>query len=157
MSEQGEVKEINRILEEMWRELIEQERAIYSAKVIEHAHNPRNLGRINRPDAYNELCGPCGDTMEIFMRLEGEKIKEISFMTDGCAPSVACGSMLTTLVRGLSLEEASLIEPEDVLATLDGLSEQSAHCAELAVNTLRGAIASWYGSVRAESEESRNG
>ena len=91
------------------------------------------------------------------MRLEGEKIKEISFMTDGCAPSVACGSMLTTLVRGISLEEASLIEPEDVLATLDGLSEQSAHCAELAVNTLRGAIASWYGSVRAGNEESRDG
>ena len=157
MSDQGDVKEINRILEEMWRELIEQERAIYSAKVIEHAHNPRNLGRINRPDAYKALCGPCGDTMEIHLRLDGERIKEVSFLTDGCVPSVACGSVLTTLAQGISLDEASLIEPEDLLAALDGLSEQSAHCAELAVNTLRGAIASWYGSARAGSEEAGDG
>ena len=157
MSDQYKTADINRILEDIQRQLIEQERAIYSAKVIEHAHNPRNLGRISKPDAYKTLCGPCGDTMEVYLRLDGERIKEVSFMTDGCGPSVACGSVLTALAQGISLGEASLIEPEDLLATLDGLSEQSAHCAELAVNTLRGAIASWYGSVRAGSEESGDG
>jgi nitrogen fixation NifU-like protein len=157
VSDQGEVKYINRILEEMWRELIEQERTIYSAKVIEHAHNPRNRGRIDRPDAYKILHGPCGDTMEIYLRLDQEGIRDVTFMTDGCSPSTACGSMLTTMVQGISLEEASTIEPEDLLVALDGLPEGSAHCAKLAVNTLREAIANGYRRARAPSEESDDG
>ena len=153
MSDQYKTADINRILEDMQRQLIEQERAIYSAKVIEHAHNPRNLERIARPDAHKILRGPCGDTMEVYLRLDKDRISDVTFMTDGCGPSIACGSMLTTMVRGISLEEAGTIEPEDLLAALDGLPEESAHCAKLAVDTLRGAIASWYGTVRAGSEK----
>jgi nitrogen fixation NifU-like protein len=157
VSDQGEVKDINRILEEIRRQLIEQERAIYSTKVIDHAHNPRNLGLIDRPDAHKILRGPCGDTMEIYLRLDKERISDVTFMTDGCGPSIACGSMLTTMVQGISLEEASTIEPEDLLAALDGLPEGSAHCAKLAVNTLREAIANWHRRVRARSEASDDG
>jgi nitrogen fixation NifU-like protein len=154
VSDQGKVTDMNRTLEEIQRQLIEQERAIYSAKVIEHAHSPRNLERIDRPDAHKILRGPCDDTMEIYLRLDKERISDVTFMTDGCGPSIACGSMLTIIVQGISLEEAGAIEPEDLLAALDGLPEESAHCAKLAVDTLRGAIASWYRSARAISEES---
>jgi nitrogen fixation NifU-like protein len=112
--------------------------------VIEHAHNPRNLERIDRPDAHKILRGPCGDTMEIYLRLDKERISDVTFMTDGCGPSIACGSMLTTLVRGITLEEAGTIEPEDLLAALDGLPEESAHCARLAVDKLRKAIGDWH-------------
>ena len=144
MSDQGKVTGIDRILEEIRRQLIEQERVIYSAKVIEHAHNPRNLERIDRPDAHKILRGPCGDTMEIYLRLDKERISDVTFMTDGCGPSIACGSMLTTTVQGISLEEAGTIEPEDLLAALDGLPEESVHCARLAVDTLQEAIDDWY-------------
>jgi nitrogen fixation NifU-like protein len=64
-------------------------------------------------------------------------------MTDGCKPAVACGSVLTTMVQGMTLEEAGEIEPQDVIATLDGLPTESAHCATLAVTTLREAITSY--------------
>jgi nitrogen fixation NifU-like protein len=84
-------------------------------------------------------------------------IREISFTTDGCGPSIACGSMLTTMVEGKTIEEADMIEPDDLLAALDGLPEESAHCAKLAVDTLREAIVNWHRRVRARSEASDDG
>jgi len=137
MEHRGEETDFDRLVTELQRQIIEQERALYSAKVIEEAHNPTNLGRMARPDAYGIVHGWCGDTMEVYLRLNGARIEEATFMTDGCGPSVACGNMLTRLVRGMSLEEAGEIKPEDLIAALDGLPEESLHCAELAVNTLR--------------------
>ncbi len=132
--------DFDRMVEELQQQIIEQERALYSATVIEEYHNPQNLGRMAEPDAYARVRGGCGDTMEIYLRLNGKKIKEAAFTTDGCGPTLASGSMLTMMVRGMSLEEAGKIGPEDLLAALDGLPEESVHCAELAVSALREAI-----------------
>jgi nitrogen fixation NifU-like protein len=133
--------DFDRFVEELQQQIIEDARATYSDRVIEEFYNPKNLGRIPGPDAQGIVRGWCGDTMEIHLRLSGERIEGASFMTDGCGPTVACGSMLTTMVQGISLEEAGRIRPEDLIAALDGLPEESVHCAELAVNTLREAIA----------------
>lgn len=141
MEHQGGATDFDRMVVELQRQVIEQEQALYSARVIEEAHNPRNLGRMPEPDAYGIVHGWCGDTMETYLRLDGERIKEATFMTDGCGPSVACGNMITTMVRGMSLEEAGKITPENLIAALDGLPKESTHCAELAVSTLRDAIA----------------
>jgi nitrogen fixation NifU-like protein len=153
MSDQQGTIDSERLLEEIRRQLMEQARAIYSPQVVEHAFNPRNLGRIEWPDACQSVTGPCGDTMEMYLRLDGiatgeERIKEITFMADGCGTTLACGSMLTSMVQGMSLEEAGQIEPEDLLDALGGLPEGSAHCALLGVTTLREAIAHWYRGTR---------
>jgi nitrogen fixation NifU-like protein len=126
---------------ELQQEIEDKERALYSATVLEQVRNPHHLGRMGAPDAQAVLTGWCGDTMEFYLRLEGSTIQEATFVTDGCGPSVACGSMLTTMVQGMALDEASGITPEDLLAALDGLPEDSRHCATLAVDTLRRAIA----------------
>ena len=141
MEYQEETTNFDRVVAELQRAIIEQEQALYSAKVIEEAHNPTNMGRMAEPDAYGIVHGWCGDTMEIYLRLDEESVKEATFVTDGCGPSVACGSMLTRMVQGMSLEEASGIRPEDLIVALDGLPEDSVHCAELAVKTLWEAIA----------------
>jgi len=138
--DQEKINDFDQMVEELQRQIVEQERAVYSARVIEEAYHPRNLGRMTEPDAYGRVRGWCGDTMEIYLRLNGEWIEEATFMTDGCGPSIACGSMLTVMVRGVSLEKAGGIKPEDLIAALDGLPEESVHCAELAVITLRQAI-----------------
>jgi len=144
MEQQQETTDFDRMVVELQREIIEQARALYSAKVIEEFYNPRNLGRMSVPDARGIVHGWCGDTMEVYLRLSGARIEEAAFMTDGCGPTVACGSVLTTMARGMSLEEAGEITPEDLLAALGGLPEESVHCAELAVSTLREAIANWH-------------
>jgi nitrogen fixation NifU-like protein len=130
----------DRMVEEIQRQIIEDERATYSQKVIEEYYNPKNLGRMSDPDAVGIVQGWCGDTMEIYLRMNSSQIEEATFMTDGCGPTMACGSKLTTMVRGMSLDQASEITPENLIAALDGLPEESVHCAELAVSTLQGAI-----------------
>lgn len=132
--------DFDRMVSELQREIAEQERAMYSAKVIEEVYNPKNVGRMPEPDVRGLVHGWCGDTMEIYLQLNGESIEEATFVTDGCGPSVACGSMLTKMVTGMSLEEASGLLPEDLLDALDGLPEESVHCAELAIKTLQNAI-----------------
>jgi nitrogen fixation NifU-like protein len=162
MSDQERSIDFERMLEEIQSQLMEQARAIYSDQVVEHAYHPRNLGRLEWPDAYQIVDGSCGDSMEMFLRVGGkgteeERIKEITFMTDGCGTTLACGSMLTTMVQGMSLEEAGQIEPEDLLDALGGLPEASVHCASLAVTSLRETIAHWYRRTHRQGRGSDSG
>lgn len=117
-----------------------QEEARYSARMIEEACRPRNRGMMLDPDGHAVLSASCGDTIELFLRLDGSRIVLAAFLTNGCAPTVACGSMLTTMVRGLTVEQAAAIDAGDLIIALDGLPPEHVHCATLAVNTLREAI-----------------
>jgi nitrogen fixation NifU-like protein len=139
----GMSTDFDRSVEELEQRVIEQARALYSPKVVEEFYNPENLGRLRNPDAYGLVHGWCGDTMEIYLRLDGERIKEATFVTDGCGPTVACGSMLTAMVQGMSLTEAGEVRPKDLLEALDGLPAENAHCADLAVSTLQNALLNW--------------
>ena len=91
------------------------ERSLYSAKVLEQVRNPQHLGRMEAPDAQAVLTGWCGDTMEIYLRLNGSTIQEAAFVTDGCGPSVACGNMLTTMVQGMALDEGVIESSEEIV------------------------------------------
>jgi nitrogen fixation NifU-like protein len=138
--------EFDGLIEELELQIGEQERSLYSQQVIEHAHNPRNFKRMEQTKTVSVVRGSCGDTMEIYVSPdENGCVKEATFMTDGCGPTVACGSMLTSMVAGKPLEQALQITARDVIAALDGLPEESVHCAELAVNTLRAAIVKFPG------------
>jgi len=116
----------------------------YSAKVIEEAAHPQNVGRMSNADAYGIHRGGCGDTMEIYLQLDGNRIQRAMFMTSGHTPAIAAGSVLTTLVPGLAVEEAIRISAGDLIEALGGLPDTHAHCAELMVNALRQAIANWH-------------
>jgi len=139
---QDESNGFDRVVAELQRRIVDQERAVYSAQVIQEAQNPTNMGRMDEADAYGIVHGWCGDTMEIYLRLSSEEVAKATFITDGCGPSVACGNMIAKMVEGKTVSEACEIEPEDLISALDGLPEENAHCAELAVKTLREAIAS---------------
>lgn len=115
-------------------------RKIYSETAIDHFMQPRNMGEMQDADGAARITGPCGDTMEIWIKVDGEIITVASFMTDGCKNSIASGSMATTLARGKSLSEAQQISQQDILQALDGLPEEGQHCALLASNTLKAAV-----------------
>lgn len=143
MQRQKEATDFDRFAEELQQQIIEEARAVYSDKVVDECFNPANLGRMAEADAHGLVHGWCGDTMEFYVQLNGERIERATFTTDGCGPTVACGSMLTRMVQGTSLEKAGAIRPQDLLDALDGLPEESLHCAELAVNTLQNALFNW--------------
>lgn len=117
-------------------------RARYSKKVIEEANNPKNVGRMGDPHGCGVIHGPCGDTMEFYLKVKDGKIDRILFMTDGCGPTIACGSMVTSMVSGKELDKAAAITQMDLIDALDGLPDEHRHCAKLAVDTLREAIGS---------------
>lgn len=126
---------------EKYQELVkEQMRKNFSEAVIEHALNPRNVGDIEEYSSLANITGPCGDTMQIWLKVKDDVISDATFMTDGCGTTIASGSMITELVKGKSLDDARKIDQKVVLDALGGLPEESEHCALLAENTLKKAI-----------------
>lgn len=125
---------------ELEKSVMEDMRKLYSEKVIDYFLNPRNLGQIQAPDGFGRITGPCGDTMEIYLRVKNGRVANATFWTDGCGPSIASGSIVTELVKGRGVVEAQKIIQDDVLNALGGLPEASLHCALLAANTLKEAI-----------------
>ena len=133
--------DFDRFVEDLQKEIDAQTQALYSAKVIAESGHPSNMERMDAPDARGNVQSECGDRMEMYLRLKEGRISEATFITDGCAPTVACGSKLTTTVQGMTLDEALEITSEDLIVALDGLPESHVHCAVLAVDTLQDAIA----------------
>lgn len=113
---------------------------VYSATAIDHMRNPRNVGMISSADGQACITGPCGDTMEIWLRVRDGLIEQATFWTDGCGTTIAAGSMVTELAKGKRAGEAFRIEQRDVLDALGGLPDESVHCALLASDTLKQAI-----------------
>jgi nitrogen fixation NifU-like protein len=140
--------DFGKTVNELQASIMEDARKIYSEKVIKRWLNPRNLGKIRNPDSFAKIKGPCGDTMQISFKVRDERLSKTKFMTDGCASSIAAGSMATELANGRRLEEALEISQQMILDALDGLPEESVHCALLASNTLKEAIKNYFGSKR---------
>lgn len=127
-------------LDELQQLAMANARKIYSETVIDHAMNPRNVGNMPDADGFARVTGPCGDTMEIWLKVKNDAIADATFMTDGCGPSIASGSMVTELAKGKSISAAQKISQQDLLNALGGLPEESQHCALLAANTLKASI-----------------
>ncbi len=115
---------------------------MFSKKVIAEYENPQNVGRMNRhvADGIGEVTGPCGDTMEFYITKSDEKITKMLFMTDGCEPTIACGSMLTRMVLSGTTADAWRLGKAELLRALDGLPEEHLHCVSLAIETLQKAL-----------------
>ena len=126
--------------DELQELIIADARKIYSETVINHFMNPRNLGDMDDADGFAKVTGPCGDTMELWLKVKNGTIAHATFMTDGCGTSIASGSMDTEIAKGKSVSEARKISQQDVLSALGGLPEESEHCALLAANTLKEAM-----------------
>jgi nitrogen fixation protein NifU and related proteins len=125
---------------ELAQSIMQDMKEVYSEKTIDHFLNPRNLGEIPAPDGFGRITGPCGDTMEICLKVRDNRVMNASFWTDGCGTTIASGSMVTELAKGKSVLEAQKIRQQDILDALGGLPEDSLHCALLAANTLKEAI-----------------
>jgi nitrogen fixation NifU-like protein len=111
-----------------------------SEKVVDYGSHPRNYGSLDKPDGYAKITGPCGDTMEIFLRVKYDKIVDITYTTDGCMTSHAAGSAATVMAKGKPVRECIGINQSAVLEHLGGMPEDSQHCALLAANTFHKAL-----------------
>jgi nitrogen fixation protein NifU and related proteins len=115
----------------------------YSTKVLEHFHQPRHVGRLDRYHGIGRLGDPdCGDFLEMTILLtdDFQRIADIAFLVKGCPAAIATSSMTTELACGRTVEEAAALTDTTVIHALDGLPPGKEHCSMLAVRGLQLAL-----------------
>ncbi|GHS93820.1 iron-sulfur cluster assembly scaffold protein [Synergistales bacterium] len=123
----------------------------YSAKVMDHFSNPRNVGEIENPDGLGEAGNPqCGDIMKIYLKVDdkapqGPIIEDVKFKTFGCASAIASSSMATEMIKGKTVDEAWKMTNVAVAEALDGLPPIKMHCSVLAEEAIHKAINDYRG------------
>jgi nitrogen fixation NifU-like protein len=114
---------------------------MFSPTLLDHFEHPRNAGELAGATARVRVENPvCADTLQLALRLEGERVESVRFLAKGCVPVIACASLLTTLVDGRSLHEIALIDAEEVAQRVGGLPAGSFHGAQLAIDALKQAL-----------------
>jgi len=113
----------------------------YTKKTINHFLKPQNIGRLNDPDGYAQIGNMvCGDQLDFFLKVEKGKIKDVKFLSFGCASNIATASILTEKVKGLTVAQAKKYNWQKVVKELGGLPDQKVHCSVMAVQGLQKAI-----------------
>ncbi|MFC1736894.1 iron-sulfur cluster assembly scaffold protein [Candidatus Hydrogenedentota bacterium] len=113
----------------------------YNMTVLDHAINPRNVEKMDNPDAVGSVGETgCGDLVKIWIKVKEERLVEIKFDALGCPALIAACSMMTEMVCGKSLDDAHAITGEEVCDALGGVPKEKSHCGDLAVSSLRTAI-----------------
>ncbi len=114
-------------------------RRVFNEVIADHVLKPRNLGEMAKPSGCGRTSGDC-DTLAVWIKVADNVITETSFEVEGCAATIACGSMVTELARGKNLAEAMALDEQALMDALGGLPEGNRHCATLALETLRAAV-----------------
>jgi len=110
---------------------------MYSPQLLDHFQNPRNPGEVANADATVQLENPaCGDILKLSMKVANGQIAEIRFLAKGCVPAMACGSAMTELVKGKTVEAASRLSREELVQAVGGLPDASIHASHLAMDEL---------------------
>ena len=115
--------------------------AKYPKFLMEHFQNPRNVGELSNPDGVGTVGNAhCGDIMQLFIKLNGDKISEATFKTFGCGAAIATSSILTERIKGATTEEALKISEETAKEILAMLPKEKVPCFGLATDALKLAI-----------------
>ncbi len=113
----------------------------YTKKTINHFLHPKNIGKIDRPDGFAEIGNMvCGDQLNFYLKINKGKIKDVKFLSFGCASNIATASVMTEKIKGMSVEEAKKFKWKEIVEDLGGLPQQKVHCSIMAVEGLQEAI-----------------
>ena len=117
------------------------DRLPYSAKFKEHLAHPRNAGELSDATAVADETNPiCGDRLRLSLIVKDDRIEAARYLAYGCPPTLVCGSVLTELITGKTMEEARQLTRADLLDAIGGLPSRKHHAAALAIETLNAAL-----------------
>ena len=119
--------------------------ALYNETVMDHFHNPRNVGVIEDADGVGEVGNPkCGDIMKIYLKIENDVITDIKFETFGCGSAIASSSIATEMVNGRTVEHALQLTYKEDVDALGGLPAYKLHCSVLAEQAIQAAVKDYF-------------
>ncbi len=126
---------------------VEQE---HSERFIDMASRTNRLGILQKPDGYGKRVGDCGDTIELYLSVRGDRIQMVTFQIQGCLNTNACANTLAYLVEGRGIADSWQVTPENLVDYLETLPPDHVHCAELVVGAFYHALND-YSATRHES------
>ncbi len=136
--------ELDQWADQLQESIYEDAKADYSPQVYERWRRPRLMGRIDDADASGSVTGSCGDSMEIYFKVQNGLVVQSLFYTNGCGPSIAAGSMAAEIALDKKLEQVADVSGPEILNALGGLPEESKHCATLAAAALNAAVDNFF-------------
>jgi nitrogen fixation NifU-like protein len=131
---------LDSFIDDLQDQVFEDARSAFGEKVYQRWRQPLYMLALNNPDGHANLKGGCGDSIEVFLKFENNRVAKASFLTDGCGPSVVCGSYAVEMALGKTAEELLEIDGNVILNELGGLPEENEHCAYLAAESLHAAL-----------------
>jgi nitrogen fixation NifU-like protein len=131
---------LDNFAQKLQQQIYKDTREAYGIPAFKRWLEPQHMGSIDNPDGYARVNGKCGDTMEIFLRFENDRVKEASYRTDGCGSSNVCGSFAAEMALAKSPNELLEITGDAILEKLGGLPSEERHCAFLSAKTLQEAL-----------------
>lgn len=145
MSDKAIRADVHGFIEELKKDILEETKRAYGEKVFDRWRNPLYEGALQNPDGYACLRSSCGDSMEVFLKFDGERVSRASFRTAGCGAGAVCGSYVAELALHKGPEEILQITGESILARLGGLPQEEEPMAALAADTLHAALQDFMG------------
>jgi nitrogen fixation NifU-like protein len=133
-------QQFEELVQQLQNQSFEDARSAFGEKGFNRWRNPQYHGLMEDADSHARIRGGCGDTMEIFLKFEDNRVQKASYVTDGCGSSALCGSFTAELAHGKSPEELFELSPDDILETIGTFPEKDGHCAKLSILTLHEAL-----------------
>jgi len=133
-------KNLDKFVQQLQDQIFEETKEVFGETVYKRWREPLFMGTLDHPDGHAKIKGTCGDSIEIFLKFKNGRVTKASFQTDGCGPSVVCGSYAAEMAVGKDPDELSEITGQIILEQLGGLPEENEHCAFLAAESLQQAL-----------------
>jgi nitrogen fixation NifU-like protein len=135
-------RKLDVFLDTLQEDILQDAYRVYGPKGYDRWMNPRHHHILENPDCRAALTGECGDTIEIYLKMDKKKnkVSEASYRTSGCASSSICGSFAAEIAIGKGPEEILDMTAATILNELGRFPKNEEHCAHLAVTTLKEAI-----------------
>jgi nitrogen fixation NifU-like protein len=113
----------------------------YSSKLLDYFENPRCAGELSDANAIAEVSNPiCGDVMKLWLKVDGGRIVDARFKTQGCSAAIATSSYATEMIIGMDLARARAVTREEIAEALGGLPPSKMHCSVLASDAILAAL-----------------